>query len=149
MCIRDSFVRSPDFSRSSRFTPHLSSSSCQLILLSSMGWSVPYTHLADSSVTTSRLSPTPSRSSPVRSGRIRATSPTVAWCRKSKSSKGCSMQANKSSWRPMPDARVNLSSYTSTIIRAAPLLSCACGSAPVSYTHLDVYKRQTFSILHE
>ena len=35
---RSIFVRSPDFSRSSRFTPHLSSSSCQLILLSSMGW---------------------------------------------------------------------------------------------------------------
>ena len=36
-------------------------------------------------------------------------------------------QANKSSWRPMPDARVNLSSATSTTTRAVPLLSCACG----------------------
>ena len=28
---------------------------------------------------------------------------------------------------PMPDARVNLSSATSTTTRAVPLLSCACG----------------------
>jgi Na+-translocating ferredoxin:NAD+ oxidoreductase RNF subunit RnfB len=35
--------------------------------------------------------------------------------------------ATKSSWQPMPDARVNLSSATSTTTRAVPLLSCACG----------------------
>ena len=46
-----------------------------------------------------------------------------------KSSKDCSTQANISSWRPMPDARESLSSATSTTIRVAPLLSCACGSA--------------------
>ena len=34
------------------------------------------------SVTTSRLFPTHSRSSPVRSGRRKVTSPTAAWCRR-------------------------------------------------------------------
>ena len=33
-------------------------------------------------VTTSRLFPTHSRSSPVRSGRRKVTSPTAAWCRR-------------------------------------------------------------------
>ena len=38
-------------------------------------------------------------------------------------------QANRSSWRPMPDARESLSSATSTTTRDAPPRSCACGSA--------------------